>query len=318
MKKEFKNIQQQIEILKKRNLIIEDEESVKRYLLNNNYYDIINQYSKFFMVEKDIYDSNVTFKDIKAVHNFDKAIKRIFSAAILEMEQQFKSIIAYRYSEYFFYELAAYLKIENYEVRNEDDEKEVRTLIKKLERIIKTKVRDSSQNSVKHYFNTNNKIIPLWVLVDCMTLGHINYFYKYMPTKIKNKVNRDLSYFVLDNCKKEKLSQFINNNAIYLASENIRKVRNIVAHNSMLLNYKCEYDIPYNNDVHENYSIMKTDNKQDIFNVFVTLQYFLEAIQFSNKNNSFRKAIKTLKKEIPGQYFLKILNSTGFKELEKL
>lgn len=71
--KEFKNIKEQIMLLRSGNLIIENEEQVEKYLLNNNYYDVINQYSKFFMNEIDRYSDNVEFKKIKEVHNFDKA-----------------------------------------------------------------------------------------------------------------------------------------------------------------------------------------------------------------------------------------------------
>lgn len=318
MKKQFKSIEEQVALLKERNLIIENEKSVKRYLLNNNYYDVINQYSKFFMLENDMYDEKITFKDIKMVHNFDKTLKRIFLSAILELEHQFKSIIAHRYAEYFKDNLSAYLVLEKYEIKEDRARKEVEILIKKLERIIKRKINSSTQNSIKHYYNTNNKEIPLWVLVSYMTLGHLVYLYKYLPDKLQNQINRDLSYFVLDNCKKERVTQFISSNSIYLVIENIRQVRNIVAHNNMLLNFKCEYNIPYNVDIHERYNIKNTDNKQDIFNVFSSFQYFLEDIHFSNIHNRFRKAINRLKNDIDERYFLKILDSLGFKELEKI
>ena len=114
--KPFKTIDEQIEILKTRNLKINDEEKPKRYLLNNNYYDVINQYSKFFMkdIDKNIYDENVSFDNIIAVHNFDKDIKSIFLTAIIEAEKQFKSIIAYRYCEINHSFLDSYLNLENY------------------------------------------------------------------------------------------------------------------------------------------------------------------------------------------------------------
>ena len=43
MQKSFKNIDEQIELLKSRGLTIEDEniEYVRKYFLTNNYYDII-------------------------------------------------------------------------------------------------------------------------------------------------------------------------------------------------------------------------------------------------------------------------------------
>lgn len=50
--KEFKTIDEQIQILKSRNLTIPDEQRAKDYLLSNNYYNIINGYSKPFLEER--------------------------------------------------------------------------------------------------------------------------------------------------------------------------------------------------------------------------------------------------------------------------
>lgn len=316
MQKEFKSKYEQVMLLNSRNLTIDDIEFTKRYLLNNNYYNVINQYSKFFMCEKDKYTDDATFKNIKAVHNFDKSIKKIFLTAIIEVEHQLKSIISYRYTQYFKDDLSSYLKLENYEFHDDDEMKEVKKLISKIKKIIRDKKRDPNQNSIKHYFNTNSGIIPLWVLANYLTMGHLVYLYKYLPTKIKNKVNKDLSYFVSDN-KQDKLTNYINSNAIYLTIENIRQVRNIVAHNNMLLKYKCEYDTPYNADIHQVYNIKNSDNKQDVFYVFVSFQYFLEQDQFYNIHNRFRKAINRLKKDINQNYFEDIMNSIGFIELEQ-
>ena len=42
--KPFKNLDEQIEILKSRGLKFNDENKAKKYLLNYNYYNIINCY----------------------------------------------------------------------------------------------------------------------------------------------------------------------------------------------------------------------------------------------------------------------------------
>ena len=52
MEKEFKTLDEQIEILKSRGMDIQDEEDTRKYLLSNNYYNIINGYSKPFLEEK--------------------------------------------------------------------------------------------------------------------------------------------------------------------------------------------------------------------------------------------------------------------------
>lgn len=61
MQKEFKTLEQQIEILKNRGMTIKDEDKTKKYLLSNNYYNIINGYSKPFLKEKNEYLSGTSF-----------------------------------------------------------------------------------------------------------------------------------------------------------------------------------------------------------------------------------------------------------------
>lgn len=266
---------------------------------------------------KDLYDNNVSFENIKAVHQFDKTIKRIFLTSIIEVEHQFKSIISYRYTEHFNNDLNSYLKLGNYEYSDDnEEEKEVKKLIRKIKKIIQDKQNDNNQNSIKHYINTNSGVVPFWVLSNYLTIGHLVYFYKFLPTEIKKKVNKDLAYFVSDN-KQTKLSQYINNNAVYLTIENIRQIRNISAHNNMLLNYKCEYNTPYNEDIHKIYNIKNNDTRQNVFSVFVSFQYFLEKSQFNNVHNRFRKAINKLKTAIDEEYFKKVMSSIGFIELDK-
>lgn len=53
--KEFKTTSEQIELLKQRGLIIPDEERAKKYLLSQNYYNLINGYARFFPREGDNY-----------------------------------------------------------------------------------------------------------------------------------------------------------------------------------------------------------------------------------------------------------------------
>ena len=49
MEKGFKTIDEQIELLQSRNLHIENKETAKEILLNNNYYYLINGYKDLFL-----------------------------------------------------------------------------------------------------------------------------------------------------------------------------------------------------------------------------------------------------------------------------
>ena len=80
--KPFKTIDEQYDLLLSRGLSFTNEEKAKQYLLNNNYYNVINCYAKFFMNEQD---------------KFLPEIKSVLFKYIIEAEKHLKSIIAYRF-----------------------------------------------------------------------------------------------------------------------------------------------------------------------------------------------------------------------------
>ena len=77
--KPFKTIDEQIAILKQRGLLIPDENRARRYLLENNYYNIINGYSKFFPMQGDTYTNGTTFDEVICLYMIDSEIKQAFS-----------------------------------------------------------------------------------------------------------------------------------------------------------------------------------------------------------------------------------------------
>ena len=150
MSKPFKTLDEQISILKSRGLIIPDEEAAKLSLLCNNYYNVINYYSKFFMVGgTDNYLPDVSFNQILSVYYFDKEIKSIFLKATIDIEKCLKSMIAYYFSEAHS-EDYSYLNVNNF-----DCSKITKTvnLISGISKTIAQKEREKIDNSVKHYLN---------------------------------------------------------------------------------------------------------------------------------------------------------------------
>lgn len=78
MEKEFKTIDEQIEILKSRNINIEDYNKTYKILSNNNYYYLINGYKEPFLdytSKTESYIYNTRIDEIYALYTFDKDIK---------------------------------------------------------------------------------------------------------------------------------------------------------------------------------------------------------------------------------------------------
>lgn len=113
--KEFKTIDEQIEILKDRGLIFKDTNMARRYLLTNNYYNIINGYGKYFQVSADAFIKVTKFDEVRNLYFFDKQLKQTFFNSILNVEHHLKSIFAYRFAEKSKNKRYAYLGINSYD-----------------------------------------------------------------------------------------------------------------------------------------------------------------------------------------------------------
>lgn len=313
--KPFKTIDEQIEILRGRNLKFKNIDRAKRYLLDYNYYNVINFYSKFFMnKENNTYYDDIYFENILEVHHFDKEIKTAIFEAIMEVERHFKSILAYDYCSVYKDDLHSYLNIDNY---NKKYQNEVQNFIDMLNKLINKYKKKKDQNSIKHYAN-NHAYIPFWIIVDYLTLGNIIYFYKIINIKEKNLVAAHLSFFIKENLETDTVKN-VSPRLIGNALENIRELRNITAHNKILLGFKFKNDLPFYEDLNLKYNMNKIDNRQNVYCTILYLQFFLSHNQYANLNNKIRKRINNLKKKIPKEYFDKIILSLGFPEnLEKI
>ena len=96
--KTFKTLDEQIEILEKKGLVIEDVNETKNVLLRENYF-FLNGYRHLFTNE----DSNMmiegtTFRELHAMFSFDRQIRNIIFKNILIVENNLNSITSYVFS----------------------------------------------------------------------------------------------------------------------------------------------------------------------------------------------------------------------------
>ncbi|WP_407101583.1 Abi family protein [Ruoffia sp. FAM 20858] len=113
--KQFKTLDEQLIIVHNRNLRITDYKRAKQFLLTNNYYNIINGYSKYFMDnETNIYKNNATFDEITHLHRFDTAIKHALMKSLGHAEDHIKYITAHRFAENYPNIKYAYLQLSSY------------------------------------------------------------------------------------------------------------------------------------------------------------------------------------------------------------
>ena len=99
MEKEFKTIDEQIELLQSRNLNIENKNTAREILLNNNFYYLINGHKDLFLnknSKKEKFTNGTTLEEIYSLYEFDRKIRIIFLEYILLIERKIDTYIAYR------------------------------------------------------------------------------------------------------------------------------------------------------------------------------------------------------------------------------
>lgn len=182
MEKEFKTIDEQIEILKSRNIKIDNYNEIYDILKNNNYYYLINGYKDLFLNKnsvKEEYVDNTDIKEIYALYNFDKNIKINFLKYILLIENQIDTYISYEFSKNYGHK--DYLIQSNFNyLKNSLVDKFINDINKEIKYQYK-----SSNKMIVHYLDTY-KYIPLWILVRILSFGKISKFYSLMKQREQN------------------------------------------------------------------------------------------------------------------------------------
>lgn len=100
--KEFKNIEKQIEIQKKRKLKIKNKDHMKEFISKKNYFNSINGFESLFLHSskpKKIYMNNISFKDIERMYNLDRNIAKFLFREIENIEIELKTRIAYEFAK---------------------------------------------------------------------------------------------------------------------------------------------------------------------------------------------------------------------------
>jgi len=131
--KPFTSIEEQLDLLIKKGLIVEDKTQAKSYLLTQNYYNLINGYGCFFPRKDGMFSNGTNLNEIIQLYTFEYEVKRALFQAILCMETHLKAIVSHRFSETYTNSKYAYLDINCY---NPDRKLESIATISKLSQII--------------------------------------------------------------------------------------------------------------------------------------------------------------------------------------
>lgn len=281
----FENLDRQVQILKQRNLIIEDEEKAKQLLLRSNYYDVVNGYSKFFQLINDRFEDGTTFEELYKVYMLDKDMKALFLRKIVKIEAALRANIAYVFSENHRggYDFLKTTSFSNKDVLN------LPSLIARLSATINNH-KTRKHHAISHYYK-NYKTVPFWVLVNFLDFGALRIFYTHMLQSerdiVADNINKsfEIEYGYRINLSPREIDSFLNN---------IIEVRNICAHDNRLISHLCQKNIVYFPDIHTQCGIKDIEPKQSLYHVYLIMIVFLPKEQFGNLTKALKKRMKNL------------------------
>ena len=175
--KQFKNLEEQIEILKYKGMTINDEEYAKKILLRENYFFLSGyRYPLMKSMTDKRFLEGVTFEEMYSLFLFDRAIRNVFFKYLLVIENNLKSIFSYQLSKKYGYKEKYYLRSKNF-TNDKSKQRQVNDLIRKMKRQIRV---NGSQHTATAHYMSNYGYVPLWILVKVLSFGIVGELFSIM------------------------------------------------------------------------------------------------------------------------------------------
>lgn len=298
MEKTFKTLDEQIAILRDKNLIVDDENFAKDILLRENYF-FINGYRYVFMksmTERKFIDGT-SFREVYALFNFDRQLRNILFKNILILENNVKSIMAYELSHKYGFKEKTYLNANNF-TKDPKKSRQVNDLLKKVKRQINI---NGAQHTATQHYQSNYGYIPLWIVVKVLSFGIVGELY----TILKEEDQKGIAnVFQVD----------VNSLLVYLPI--IANYRNLCAHEDICYEHKTQMEIPVTK-YHELLDIPKMNGEyiygiNDLFALIIILKRLLRKEDFYMMLQEITYEINYLSGRIHTIKIDKILDRMGF------
>lgn len=207
------NINQQIELLKSRNLIINNYEYAESILNNITYYRL-SSYFKFFQTN-DKFKDNTTFESVINLYNFDKELRSLIFENIRLIEISLRTKIC----------LHMCTKYGTHWFNDKDNFKNEKSYLCTLS-ILKAEKESQKDTFIRYYTNKYKtpEMPPFWMFTEVLSMGDLS--------KILNGINlKDLKQIAKDLTPDYYTAPVLTNWIHVLAT-----IRNICAHHSRLWN----------------------------------------------------------------------------------
>lgn len=297
--KPFLTYEEQLHNLQyEKNLIITNPYFAIQKLQDICYYSLIDGYKNlFYNPMARIYEPGTRFEDIVALYEFDEQLRSLIFRYICHVEQKLRSHISYTFCEKYSENQSAYLTSSNYNYTDKN-----RKNIDKLIKILSFEANINSEHPYVLYQRNTYNNVPLWVIMNTLTLGQTSKMYSFFQSSLKSKIS--INY---KKVSEKELEQFL---------KVLTHFRNICAHNERLFSFQSRYEIP-NTILHAKMKIPLRGNqyiygKHDLFAIVIAFRYLLNKDDFLSFKKGLSQLINRFEKCTNSITKRKLLTSMGF------
>ncbi len=306
--KVFKTVDEQVEILRNKGLIINDEDFTKEILLRENYF-FLTGYRFLFMrsMEDRRFIDGATFEELYSVFMFDRQLRNILFKNILVFENNLKSIMSYIVSKNHGFKEKNYLNPNNF-VKDSSRNRQINDLIHKMKRQISI---NGKQHSATSHYMANYSYIPLWVVVKVLSFGIVGEVYTILQYNDQKEIADIFGIEV------EALMDYLPILANY---------RNLCAHEDIVYLNKTQASIG-DTIYHVMLDIPKMDGeyiygKNDLFSLIIILKRILKRQDFTMFLNELNYELDLLNGRLKSISIDRILDKMGlpknYREIERM
>ena len=298
IEKQFKNLDEQVEIFKQKGMIINSEKYVKDVLLRENYF-FLNGYRHLFLKSETDrkFKTGTTFEEMYSLFLFDRSFRNVIFKYLLVIENNLKSIISYQLSKKYGYRERDYLKEKNF-TNIPEKQAQLSDLLKKMKRQIRV---NGSQHTATLHYVSNYGYIPLWILVKVLSFGIVSEMYQILKPEDQKEIAK------IYGIEPEVFT-------IYLPI--LANYRNLCAHEDILYENKTQKAID-DTIYHQLLKIPKIDDeytqgKNDLFALMIIMKQMLNKEEFKNMTIELNNIIATLDYNLHTISIEQVLDRMGF------
>ncbi|MBR5370267.1 MAG: Abi family protein [Bacilli bacterium] len=306
IEKKFKTLDEQIDILRHKGLLVRDPKYAKEVLLRENYF-FLNGYRHLFVNKDKTFKKGATFEELYSLFLFDRSLRNIVFKYLLVIENNLKSIFSYQLSKKYGYKEKDYLKNNNFTTAPEK-QAQLNDLLRKMKRQIRV---NGAQHTATQHYAANYGYIPLWILVKVLSFGIISELFQVLKPEDQKEI---ANVFGVD----------IDNLIVYLPI--LANYRNLCAHEDILYENKTQKAID-DTVYHKLLKIEKIEDeyaqgKYDLFALIIIMKQLLEKETFKNMSYEIDNVIETLNYNLYTIKIDEVLDRMGFplnwKDLSKI